>query len=106
MTSSTQKRTALERVLSATTAIWLRARPEDHFRRVVEQGDTRPMQHAESDRSAEGERAMEELRGILRARRALYERAHHVVDTSRLGLECVTVSLIHTSTSRRISLAR
>ncbi len=71
--------TAFERVLSRTTTIWLRARPEDHFRRVIEQGDTRPMQNRE--------RAMDELRAILRARRALYERAHHVVDTSRLGLE-------------------
>jgi XRE family aerobic/anaerobic benzoate catabolism transcriptional regulator len=70
---------ALERVLATTTSIWLRATPEDHFRRVIEQGDTRPMQNRD--------RAMDELRAILRARRALYERAHHVVDTSRLGLE-------------------
>lgn len=70
---------ALDRTLDATTAIWLRARPEDHFRRVIEQGDTRPMK----DR----DRAMEELGAILRARRALYERAPHTVDTSRLGLE-------------------
>ena len=70
---------ALERVLSTTTTIWLKAKPEDHFRRVIEQGDTRPMQNRE--------RAMDELRAILRARRALYERAHHVVDNSRLGLE-------------------
>lgn len=70
---------ALDRTLDATTAIWLRARPEDHFRRVVEQGDTRPMK----DR----DRAMDELGAILRARRALYERAPHTVDTSRLGLE-------------------
>ena len=31
--------------------------------------------------------AMNELRALLRARRALYERADHVVDTSALGLE-------------------
>jgi XRE family transcriptional regulator, aerobic/anaerobic benzoate catabolism transcriptional regulator len=30
--------------------------------------------------------AMTELRALLRARRALYERADHVVDTSALGL--------------------
>ena len=70
---------ALDRALARTTAIWLRARPEDHFRLVIEQGDTRPMK----DR----ERAMEELGAILRARRALYERAPHTIDTSRLGLE-------------------
>ncbi len=59
--------------------VWLRARPEDHFQRVIDQGDARPM----ASRPA----AMEELRAILRARRALYERAAHVIDTSALGLE-------------------
>ena len=59
--------------------VWLRARPEDHFQRVIDQGDPRPM----ASRPA----AMEELRAILRARRALYERAAHIIDTSALGLE-------------------
>ncbi|WP_272425699.1 shikimate kinase [Polyangium jinanense] len=59
--------------------VWLRARPEDHFQRVIDQGDARPM----ASRPA----AMEELRAILRARRALYERAAHIIDTSALGLE-------------------
>jgi XRE family aerobic/anaerobic benzoate catabolism transcriptional regulator len=62
-----------------TTTVWLRANAEDHWNRVVAQGDVRPM----SSRSD----AMEELRAILRARRALYEQADHVVDTSALGLE-------------------
>ena len=61
------------------TTIWLRASPEDHWDRVVAQGDARPMANREG--------AMDELRSILRARRALYERADHVVDTSALGLE-------------------
>lgn len=63
----------------AALTIWLKAKPVDHFRRVVEQGDARPM----ADRSD----AMNELRALLRARRALYERADHVVDTSALGLD-------------------
>lgn len=67
-----------ERLLGATTVVWLRASAEDHFARVLAQGDERPM--------AERANAMRELRAILRARRALYERAHHVVDTSKLGL--------------------
>lgn len=67
-----------ERLLGATTVVWLRASAEDHFARVLAQGDERPM--------AERANAMRELRSILRARRALYERAHHVVDTSKLGL--------------------
>jgi len=68
-----------ELLRSQAVTIWLRATAEDHWERVVAQGDARPM----ADRSD----AMSELRSILRARRALYERAHHTVDTSGLGLE-------------------
>ena len=71
-----------ELLLGATTTIWLRASAEDHYTRVVAQGDTRPM--------ANRKNAMQELRDLLRARRALYERAEHTVDTSRLGLERAT----------------
>lgn len=67
-----------ERLRAQTTVIWLKAGAEEHFARVVAQGDTRPMSNRKD--------AMKELRGILRARRALYERAHAVVDTSALGL--------------------
>lgn len=61
------------------TTVFLRASAEDHWNRVLGQGDARPM--------ADREDAMAELRAILRARRALYEQADHVVDTSALGLE-------------------
>jgi len=70
---------------SATT-IWLRASAEDHYARVVAQGDTRPM--------ANRKNAMRELRGLLRARRALYERADHAVDTTRLGLDGATKRVV------------
>jgi len=56
------------------TVVWLRARPEDHFDRVVTQGDRRPM----ADRPA----AMEQLRALLAAREATYATARLVVDTS------------------------
>lgn len=59
--------------------VWLRAKPEDHWNRVVAQGDGRPMANRTD--------AMKELRAILRARRALYERADEALDTSTLGLE-------------------
>lgn len=68
-----------ELLRNQAVTIWLRASAEDHWERVVAQGDARPM----ANRSD----AMSELRSILRARRALYERAHHLVDTSSLGLE-------------------
>ncbi|MFO0762247.1 MAG: shikimate kinase [Byssovorax sp.] len=63
---------------SAVT-VWLKAKPADHWARVVAQGDARPMANRSS--------AMNELRALLRARRALYERADHVVDTSALGFD-------------------
>jgi len=54
--------------------VWLRARAEDHWNRVVQQGDQRPMGH--------NPHAFAELRALLTARESLYASAHHVVDTS------------------------
>jgi len=59
--------------------VWLRAAPEDHWQRVLQQGDTRP-----GDASAD---ARSELRALLHAREPLYALASVTVDTSRLGLE-------------------
>ncbi len=58
--------------------VWLRAAPEDHWRRVIAQGDTRPM--------ADNDQAFLDLRRILAAREPLYERADVVVDTSGADL--------------------
>lgn len=58
---------------SATT-VWLRASPEDHWNRVVRQGDRRPM--------ADHPQAMADLRSLLAAREPLYALADHTVDTS------------------------
>jgi XRE family transcriptional regulator, aerobic/anaerobic benzoate catabolism transcriptional regulator len=60
---------------SAVT-VWLRARPEDHWNRVVRQGDRRPM--------ADHPQAMADLRALLAAREPLYSMADHVIDTSTL----------------------
>jgi XRE family transcriptional regulator, aerobic/anaerobic benzoate catabolism transcriptional regulator len=54
--------------------IWLRARPEDHWNRVVAQGDQRPM--------AENPHAFAELRALLAAREKLYARADLAIETS------------------------
>ena len=59
--------------------VWLRADPEDHWNRVVQQGDRRPM--------AEHPEAMAELRRLLAARQRLYAEADGTVDTSRLGIQ-------------------
>jgi XRE family aerobic/anaerobic benzoate catabolism transcriptional regulator len=85
-----------ERLRREATTIWLKATPEDHFARVLAQGDTRPMQ----DRTD----AMNELRALLRARRALYEQAEHVVDTSRGGL-ARTIDRVERLTRRALARA-
>jgi XRE family aerobic/anaerobic benzoate catabolism transcriptional regulator len=54
--------------------IWLRASPEDHWNRVLRQGDRRPMTNHPQ--------AMSDLRLLLAAREPLYATATHTVDTS------------------------
>lgn len=56
--------------------VWLKARPEDHWKRVLGQGDTRPMANRTS--------AMAELRSILSLRSLLYSEAAQTVDTSTM----------------------
>lgn len=61
---------------ASTVTVWLRARPEDHWNRVVRQGDRRPM--------ADHPQAMADLRALLAAREPLYAAAAHTVDTTGL----------------------
>ena len=56
------------------TTVWLRATPEDHWNRVVRQGDRRPM--------ANHPQAMADLRALLAVREPLYASANRVVNTS------------------------
>jgi XRE family aerobic/anaerobic benzoate catabolism transcriptional regulator len=67
------------------TTVWLKATPEDHWARVVAQGDARPMRNKP--------RAMEELRALFAARRPLYEQASHVIDTHGLDVDQVVAKL-------------
>ncbi|MFK7739015.1 MAG: shikimate kinase [Planctomycetota bacterium] len=60
-------------------SVWLRADPEDHWQRVIAQGDTRPM--------ADNEQAFGDLRRILAEREPLYRQAEIVVETSGRSLE-------------------
>jgi XRE family aerobic/anaerobic benzoate catabolism transcriptional regulator len=61
------------------STVWLRAKPEDHWNRVIQQGDARPM--------GKNPHAFAELRALLTAREPLYANAHHVVDTSGRSVE-------------------
>jgi XRE family aerobic/anaerobic benzoate catabolism transcriptional regulator len=58
----------------AALTVWLRATPEDHWNRVVRQGDRRPM--------ADHPQAMADLRAILGVREPLYAGAAYTVNTS------------------------
>lgn len=58
--------------------VWLKADPEDHWQRVLRQGDRRPM--------ANRPRAKSELERILAEREPFYARARHRVDTSGMSL--------------------
>ncbi len=64
----------LELVLGRTRSVWLRASPEEHMQRVIEQGDLRPM--------AKSREAMHDLRAILKAREPYYGQAALQLSTS------------------------
>lgn len=83
---------AFERLRAVATTVFLRATAQDHWDRVVAQGDVRPM----ANRAG----AMQELEAILRARRALYEQAERTVDTSALGLERSVAAVVRTASRR------
>lgn len=68
------RETTFARLRATCRTIWLRATPEEHYQRVAEQGDRRPMR----DRP----RAMDELRALLVEREPLYRRCELIVDTS------------------------
>ncbi len=61
-------------LLRRTHTVWIKARPDEHMRRVMAQGDFRPM--------AQNREAMADLVAILDARRADYARAQAELDTS------------------------
>ncbi|MCY4064824.1 MAG: helix-turn-helix transcriptional regulator [Rhodospirillaceae bacterium] len=74
-----------EMLLRECFTVWLRATPEDHMRRVREQGDTRPMENSRE--------AMADLKRILETRNALYTRADVVLDTSSRSVEATLNAL-------------
>jgi XRE family aerobic/anaerobic benzoate catabolism transcriptional regulator len=71
-----------------THTVWLKATPEDHWKRVLGQGDTRPMANRTS--------AMAELRSILSLRAPLYAEAAQTVDTGsvRVSQAVRTISAV------------
>jgi XRE family aerobic/anaerobic benzoate catabolism transcriptional regulator len=64
----------MELLLASCFTVWVRAEPEEHMKRVMAQGDMRPMAHSS--------RAMEDLVSILKSREPLYAKAEAVVSTT------------------------
>lgn len=65
--------------------VWLRARPEEHWTRVVAQGDTRPM--------ADDDRAFQNLCTLLAEREPLYGQADVIVDTAGRDVDAIVREL-------------
>lgn len=61
-------------LLERSLAVWVRASPDEHMQRVIDQGDLRPM--------ARSREAMRELKDILHAREPYYRQAHLHLNTS------------------------
>lgn len=74
-----------DRLRDTCFTVWLRASAEDHWDRVVAQGDMRPMRRP---------RAMDELRARLQVRESLYGRAQLTMETSGVAPEDVVKELV------------
>jgi XRE family transcriptional regulator, aerobic/anaerobic benzoate catabolism transcriptional regulator len=74
--------------------VWLQASAEDHWQRVLAQGDERP--------SAASPHARDELRALLKAREPLYAQAEVAVDTSRTGVAGAVREILKQLDSRRV----
>jgi XRE family transcriptional regulator, aerobic/anaerobic benzoate catabolism transcriptional regulator len=61
--------------------VWLKASAEDHWKRVIAQGDARPM--------AKNPHAFEQLRALVAEREPAYQRADATVVTSRRSIASV-----------------
>lgn len=78
-----------QRLLSECYTIWLKAKPEQHMQRVVDQGDMRPM--------GQNPEAIQDLRRILAEREHLYGGADAVVDTSGGGVQASLKELVQSA---------
>ncbi len=67
------------RLLESCLTVWVKAAPDVHMQRVIDQGDLRPMR--------DNRRSMQDLRAILASREALYARADIQLDTTGQGID-------------------
>ena len=66
-------------LLTTCQVVWIKALPEDHMQRVIDQGDVRPIENNDD--------SMADLRRILAAREPFYAQAHAIIDTENSSLE-------------------
>ena len=76
--SIVKARDTFELLRKRTLTVWLRAKPRDHWQRVLTQ-DARPMKNRAN--------AMAELKALLREREPLYALADVTVDTSAATID-------------------
>jgi XRE family transcriptional regulator, aerobic/anaerobic benzoate catabolism transcriptional regulator len=74
------------RLLETCLTVWVKASPEEHMRRVIAQGDLRPMR--------DNPRSMGDLRAILASREALYALADIQVETTRRDVPAILAELL------------
>ena len=78
-------RGSLDLLKQRAHTVWLRAAAEDHWTRVVAQGDTRPM--------ADDDQAFSHLCAILAEREKLYQEAQVTVNTSAQAIDAIAEQL-------------
>ena len=66
-------------LLTTCHVVWIKASPEEHMQRVIDQGDMRPIES--------NDHAMADLRRILDARESFYSQSHSIIDTRNSKLE-------------------
>jgi XRE family aerobic/anaerobic benzoate catabolism transcriptional regulator len=66
-------------LLTSCHVVWIKALPEEHMQRVIDQGDMRPIES--------NDHAMADLRRILDAREPFYAQSHSTIDTSDVNIE-------------------
>jgi XRE family transcriptional regulator, aerobic/anaerobic benzoate catabolism transcriptional regulator len=73
-------------LLRQATTVWLKAKPEDYWNRVIRQGDRRPIdQHPE---------AREALRQLVSRREVLYARADIMIETGLLPVPAAVDAVV------------
>jgi XRE family aerobic/anaerobic benzoate catabolism transcriptional regulator len=76
------------RLLESCLTVWVKAAPEQHMQRVIDQGDLRPMR--------DNRRSMADLRAILASREALYAQADIQLETGGRDVAATLAALVST----------